>query len=123
VVTHICAVFNDGTWDKDGRDYEEGTSNCADFFIPLNYSTGMNDPISDSFSIFPNPVKNNLRVISETKVISFQVTSILGEPIITSGTVDGNSLSLDVNSLESGTYFIHLVDFNHNKKSQIFIKD
>ena len=46
VVTHICAVFNDGTWDKDGRDYEEGTSNCADFFIPLNYSTGMNDPIS-----------------------------------------------------------------------------
>ena len=123
IITNICGVFNDGTWDKDGRDFEEGTSNCTDFFIPLNYSTGINDPSSGSFSISPNPVKNNLRVISDTKVISFQVTSILGEPIITSWTVDVNSFSLDVNNLESGIYFIHLVDFNNNKMSQIFIKD
>jgi hypothetical protein len=38
VVTHICAVFNDGQWNsKDGRDFEPGTTNCMDFFIPLAY--------------------------------------------------------------------------------------
>jgi hypothetical protein len=39
VVTQICAVFNNGSdWYQDGRDFVPGTSNCMDFFIPLNYS-------------------------------------------------------------------------------------
>lgn len=37
IVTHICAVFNNGTnWNNDGRDF--GTTGCADFMIPLSYN-------------------------------------------------------------------------------------
>ncbi|MFH1937732.1 MAG: T9SS type A sorting domain-containing protein [Bacteroidota bacterium] len=45
IVTHICAVFNDGQWDsKDGRDGPVGPSpnpgsECFDFFIPLAYTS------------------------------------------------------------------------------------
>ncbi len=39
-VTHICAVFNNGTnWDEDGRNFIPGTSDCMDFFIPLSTSS------------------------------------------------------------------------------------
>lgn len=123
VVTHICAVFNNGTWDQDGRDFEEGTSNCADFFIPLNYSTGINEPTKGSFTISPNPVKKNLTIISDIKVKICQVSSLLGEHILTLGTMNDNSFSLDLSNLESGIYFLHLVDYNNITRSQIFIKD
>jgi hypothetical protein len=37
-VTQICAVFNNGyDWSQDGRDFIPNTSNCMDFFIPINY--------------------------------------------------------------------------------------
>jgi hypothetical protein len=38
VVTHICAVFNNGTnWNQDGRDFDlNNPGDCMDFFIPLN---------------------------------------------------------------------------------------
>jgi hypothetical protein len=37
-VTQICAVFNNGTdWSQDGRDFIPNTSNCMDFFIPINF--------------------------------------------------------------------------------------
>jgi uncharacterized protein (TIGR02145 family) len=35
VITKIIAVFNNGSWDAEGKDYVEG--GCGDFFIPLNY--------------------------------------------------------------------------------------
>ena len=37
-VTQICAVFNNGyDWSQDGRDFIPNTSNCMDFFIPINF--------------------------------------------------------------------------------------
>jgi hypothetical protein len=40
IVTAICAVFNNGTWDKDGRDFDPANPpNCLDFFIPLSYQS------------------------------------------------------------------------------------
>lgn len=39
IVTKICAVFNNGTWDVDGRDVDPASSNCMDFFIPLSYAS------------------------------------------------------------------------------------
>lgn len=123
VVTHICAVFNNGTWDFDGRDFEEGTSNCMDIFIPLNYTTGLNDHIHNSFSISPNPVKTELKVSSNTNLLTCYITNILGNQILTKGISYENCFSLDVKNLERGIYFIHLIDCNNIKRSQIFIKD
>jgi hypothetical protein len=38
IITQICAVFNNGfDWSQDGRDFIQGTSDCMDFYIPLNY--------------------------------------------------------------------------------------
>ena len=41
VITQITAVFNNGSWDAEGKDYAEG--GCGDFFIPLSFVSG--DPV------------------------------------------------------------------------------
>ncbi|MCF8378202.1 MAG: T9SS type A sorting domain-containing protein [Bacteroidales bacterium] len=49
VVTQICAVFNNGTgWNQDGRDFEPGTTNCIDFFIPIDPGSPPADPFLHS---------------------------------------------------------------------------
>jgi uncharacterized protein (TIGR02145 family) len=48
IVTELCAVFNNGTnWNQDGRDFIPGSSDCMDFFIPLNYN------LSYNFTFYP----------------------------------------------------------------------
>ncbi|MCX6252281.1 MAG: T9SS type A sorting domain-containing protein [Bacteroidetes bacterium] len=37
VVTRLCAVFNGGDWNHDGRDFKADLT-CGDFFIPLHYA-------------------------------------------------------------------------------------
>nr|NQU92735.1 T9SS type A sorting domain-containing protein [Bacteroidota bacterium] len=34
-VTQICAVFNNGSWDAEGKDFD-ATGACTDFYIPLD---------------------------------------------------------------------------------------
>lgn len=73
IVTHICAVFNNGTnWNQDGRDYSP-TTGCMDFFIPLAYTTSaptitfkvnMNKQIADGYF---NPSTNQVY----TEVLGF----------------------------------------------------
>lgn len=67
IVTHLCIVFNDGTWFNEGRDFDE-YGNCIDVIIPLNYEytnpvlmfklnmnyqveLGMFDPLEDAAKV------------------------------------------------------------------------
>ncbi|MCF8304011.1 MAG: LamG domain-containing protein, partial [Bacteroidales bacterium] len=51
-VTEICAVFNDGTWDHEGKDFDD-QGNCMDFYIPLNTGGGNQTPIyEDDFESY-----------------------------------------------------------------------
>jgi hypothetical protein len=122
VVTHICAVFNDGTWDKDGRDFQEGTQNCADFFIPLNISTGTKEYQLNSIKITPNPAFDILKVESDTELSSFKIISIIGELVIENREMNCKSMNIDVQSLAKGIYFISFNEKNGSAISKMFIK-
>lgn len=85
-------------------------------------STGVVQVNSDfSVSIFPNPVKSNLFISSEEYLISFEVLDAQGRTIKHQFT---NSLtsSLDVADLESGLYFIKLIDKSGEVKVLSFVK-
>jgi hypothetical protein len=57
IVTKICAVFNNGTWDKDARDFDPNNPpNCMDFFIPLTYQSATP---SFSFNVNMNKMIND----------------------------------------------------------------
>jgi hypothetical protein len=123
VVTQICAVFNDSTWNKDGRDFEEGTSNCADFFIPLNFSTGIQEDQQDHFTFLPNPVSDVLYVYSDSEIISCKITSLIGEIITENVKRSGKSFSLQVDHLVRGVYIIVLEDSDGRIETGKFIKE
>lgn len=97
IVTHICAVFNNGTnWNNDGRD--NGTSGCIDFFIPLNYTTtapsltlrvNMNKQIADgNFNASSNQVWVEITGMSD---------------LLMTNTLDGNSNPTNIYQAEITT--------------------
>lgn len=93
IVTHLCAVFNNGTnWNQDGRDYST-TTGCMDFFIPLSYTTSaptitfrvnMNKQIADGNF---NPSANQVF----TEVLGFS-------DILMSNTPDQNGIPTNIYS-------------------------
>ncbi len=124
VVTEICAVFNNGTWDLDGRDFEPGTSNCMDFFIPLNYEqTKINEIILSAVNIYPNPVGEQLNIVSEGNYGFFEIYNQLGDRVRFEKTVNSSCTQYDVSHFSPGLYFICLRDFEGKVIWVKFIKD
>jgi hypothetical protein len=121
IVTNICGVFNNGTWDFDGRDFEEGTVNCTDFFIPLNFSTGADEYPSIDLSITPNPA-TDIITITTSGLKSGLITDMIGQPLIEiHGTSEINN-SIDIKSLLKGIYIISISDYQGNIVTEKFIK-
>ncbi len=123
LVTQICGVFNDGTWDKDGRDFEEGTSNCIDFFIPLNLATGIDEGQLQEFVLMPNPVSEILKVLNTTEIQSCSIYNLLGKGIAEISANKSKSIEVDVKTFENGIYFIIIENKSGKKTTRKFIKN
>ncbi len=123
VVTHICGVFNDGTWDKDGRDFAPGTQDCMDFFIPLNFSTGIDDICPASIVAKPNPAKDFINIESTTELQSFIIINYLGE-VVKEGVITGGfSTNIDIKDLAKGLYVISFIDKNNGLVTTKLLKE
>ena len=76
VVTHICAVFNNGTnWNQDGRDFLPGSWNCMDFFIPLNFENTLPE-IHFNVNMTKMIAEENFDPINDLVYLSFNQTFI-----------------------------------------------
>ncbi len=67
--------------------------------------------------IVPNPVTNNLTIISEIPVKSWKIYSILGQKIS-----QGNTLPIDVSELSTGNYVVSITTQNAEITNKRFVK-
>jgi hypothetical protein len=115
--------FNDSDWYM-VRAIKLQTTGSGTFLNPSigisnNATSLFNRDINlETISIFPNPTKENLTIISNLDLKSYQIIDIQGKVVLTSNL---DSKTININQLEDGVYFIKLFD---NDKSVIkkFIK-
>lgn len=122
-VEGINCVFNGGDWSLgEAKDYDmEG--NCTDFFIPLAYATGIDQIITNSIQLYPNPASDLLSVISEQKIKSYHIYNVLGNEILQSTGVVERNCKIDISTLDKGIYFISVVsDYSEVSETYKFIK-
>ena len=119
-ITKICCVFNDGTWDKDGRDFENDTT-CMDFFIPLE-TVGIAEIHEMSFEFYPNPVENMLTIEKLDGANKIEVYNVVGELIKTVDKISTPVVTINTTDLTSGIYFV-TVHNNGSVQSTKFIKN
>jgi hypothetical protein len=70
----------------------------------------------NNISIYPNPVENNIRFVSNNKISSVVVSNISGQILLKFNNVFNNTV--DVSALKEGIYFVTL----NNKLTLKFIK-
>ncbi len=73
------------------------------------------------FIIYPNPVMDNLTLLSNNRVATYKVMSILGN-IVEEGNVNSERTNISVGNLQPGYYFIIAETANGEKITKKFIK-
>ncbi len=131
-ITQITPLPND-TLLENGITYYvfQGIGSCAE---PLTVTTqiindenctvNVSEQLLNSFTVFPNPTKNNLTIktanaLLDTEIIisDFRGRIVLKKSVLITNT----ALNIDVSNLENNIYFITLIN-QQNKSTQKFVK-
>jgi hypothetical protein len=127
-VTQICAVFNNGIdWSQDGRDFVSGSSECRDFYIPINTGSMQSLEVhefgstSSEWYIYSDGKKWNFTAQNNMLVETIDVKSVLaafppGGTIHIEIRIDGDLVANWDQFVANVTYhdFYHSKDVNLN---------
>ena len=103
--------------------YDNGTISAATFGrgvweSPLNtLSTNINDVQQLSFSIYPNPAKNQITISSNSQNITTKILTLTGQKIITS-----TSTVINTSILKSGCYIVEVNSNNIIARKKLIIR-
>ncbi len=104
LTTDMQVIIETADWDSLGGHWVEGGFDM--FNITSGPQTGVEDMVTESFIIYPNPTKDNIVIKSVVKG-EVEIRNILGETIITSQK-ETETKVIDVSDLASGIYIIKL---------------
>jgi len=82
---------------------------ASSIFVVERGNTGINDVQTNSISLYPNPVKDELLVQSETHIDKFEIYDIMGKQIL-NGSLS-NSKSINVSALSAGIYVLKIGNY------------
>jgi hypothetical protein len=87
-------------------------------------TAGLNDNKVATYSIHPNPAKNELFITAQntTQNLKIKIFNIEGKLLSTQTLEIANQTSIDVSQLVSGIYFLNIEDENGNTTTKKFIK-
>ena len=78
--------------------------------------------IDDGFSVYPNPVKDNLYIKSAKEITEFNVFNFAGQKILSQKN-STKTPQLNASSLSKGAYILQMIDKEGNSTSTRFIKE
>jgi hypothetical protein len=85
--------------------------------------TGIKQPEALNVSVFPNPVKSTLYFNNMKDVDRIVVSNMVGQQMLVSRNITGESTSLNVSSLSNGFYMVTVYDKNGNSAIRKIVKE
>lgn len=111
----ICCNYGDGYYKIKGNNtvLVDGSGDFgAEAYHNLNVvkATDIEENVKQSYDIYPNPVKNTLNVKGDN-MSYIMIYNSLGQ-MVKSVSCDSDNMTIDVNTLNDGVYFINIIDNN-----------
>ncbi|HNW89845.1 MAG TPA: T9SS type A sorting domain-containing protein [Bacteroidales bacterium] len=76
--------------------------------ITYNPTTGINETETDiNFSVYPNPAREALNIVSESNIISMKVMNAIGQ-VVATDVPNSKSLAINTSDFISGIYFVQV---------------
>ena len=97
---------------------------AANFVYSEDCILGVSENNSSTYSIHPNPAKNELFITAQntTQNLKIKIFNIEGKFLAKQTLEAANKTSIDVSKLVSGIYFLYIEDENGNTTTKKFIK-
>ena len=93
----------------------------TEIIVSIDTVTGLNEPTSEHFELFPNPVDDYLFMKNVAGSEHFEIRSISGDLVL-----EGNTSiqSIDMRTISGGLYLITLSTADNSKKyTSLFLKN
>jgi hypothetical protein len=74
-------------------------------------------------NIYPNPTQDFIQIENHTDCKSIEIFNIAGQLVISQTITNESNLKIDISQLNSGNYFVKLIDSNNNIFSSDFVKN
>ncbi|MEO8760990.1 MAG: LamG-like jellyroll fold domain-containing protein [Bacteroidia bacterium] len=88
-----------------------------------NPTTGIKtNYLETNITLFPNPIKNELKISSNEKVSNYKIISLLGE-VMLQGKLNQSLSTVDLSQMQSGVYFIEFESGNGSSITKKIIKE
>lgn len=100
----IDCVFNNGSWDAEGKAHKDLSADCEDFKVPLQFE-GIDDNTAHAFNVYPNPVDDVLTISNLEDVNKIDILDISGK-LILSKEITSQKVSFNTADLTNGMYII-----------------
>lgn len=120
----IADVDNDGDKDILITGYSGFDNGVAKLYLNNIANLSTEEIISRKFKIYPNPVNDiiNIESLSEDQISAFSIYTIEGKMILQNDQQKSSITYIDVNTLKTGVYILHLKN-NHSETHKMkFIK-
>jgi hypothetical protein len=98
------------------------TSYSSINFTLVDNHTAINELSDSRFELYPNPVRDNLKLRTDASIRKIVVTDLLGKQLKVITQTTDNLISIPVAGLKPGTYLIR-VETDSESKTMKFIKD
>jgi Leucine-rich repeat (LRR) protein len=102
-----CIYVDDVTWSETNWTHVDANSHFVETQAQCD-ALSVNDMQNTGLNIFPNPVDNQLNIVSDTPVNQVRIFDVLGNQLL-SLTPNSNIFSMDVSSLATGTYIVRII--------------
>lgn len=105
------------------RVWEWGNDDSLEFQISAYSATLSANSVSleEQLKFFPNPVKDNLSIITQQSIDRITILNMLGQDVL-EASPNSSNVQLDMSTLETGAYFVKVQTASGNKTIRI-IKD
>ena len=103
------------------------SSNISDVFsFTTELSTSTKETAMSAFSVYPNPTQNVIYIDREAEAssasYSIQIIDVLGQNVLTLRN-QNEATKIDISHLESGFYFVRIVQGNKRRIVKIMVQD
>jgi hypothetical protein len=134
--SHFLGMDNNGTFASqdleryyDGTSFQKlseiGVSDPGVFMIHvkavIDPAAGVDDLLTDNFSVYPNPVKDYLNILSTEALKEVKITDLSGKVVLATATGDTREMKMDLSALPNGFYCVILSTREGNSVRKISV--
>lgn len=82
---------------------------------PIQFTAGINEPLKNEVSIYPNPTSQNVSVSSTALIDRIEIIDLFGRTVLSIVEINDNVYNLDLSNYSNGKYILKVSSKSHSE--------